>query len=305
MDELAFVRKRMHERYLQEKKKEEDAKKKAWLEEFRQKHDFSDQAVASKLIRQYISNYLPEPVNMTPDELKLIPAIYRKRLVMSDQHKSKPISKPKTPPRSSSSISMGLGKELSHRKLDVPIPNIPDTNNDPYARSLMEYEQEIERQLAEAMSRSMGGTNTSGIVSGLTAGTGDPDLDRAIMESMQDQYMDTCSSGFDFDPIVTTEDDDLKRALELSMADLSPSSDPTPTPTPMSQYMDIGGLGEFDVLIDLRVYGPHPDKPVYVGAQEYYLDIQQRDLVTRLWKKVNPETSAGMIYQQDLELLQS
>lgn len=55
------------------------------------------------------------------------------------------------------------------------------------------------------------------------------------------------------------------------------------------------------ICIDLRVYGPEPTKPIYIDDTKYYLNNSQIDQINKLWNKINPSTSRGIRFHQDLK----
>lgn len=55
------------------------------------------------------------------------------------------------------------------------------------------------------------------------------------------------------------------------------------------------------VCIDLRIYGNNPDQPVNVNGINYYLDLEQQRIVINEWKKVDPESNAGINFVSNLE----
>ena len=57
----------------------------------------------------------------------------------------------------------------------------------------------------------------------------------------------------------------------------------------------------FYVVLDLRVYGPDPYSPIYIGDTPYYLNGLQQDIILRNWNKINPDTTAGLLYKQNLD----
>lgn len=55
------------------------------------------------------------------------------------------------------------------------------------------------------------------------------------------------------------------------------------------------------LCIDLQIYGPHPGTPIEFAGETYYLNQNQIKKVKQAWNKINPHTSSGLSYQQDLE----
>ena len=57
----------------------------------------------------------------------------------------------------------------------------------------------------------------------------------------------------------------------------------------------------FYICLDLRYYGPNPDQPIYYNDIPYYLTLKQIERVEKVWKKIDPSTTTGTKYHQDLE----
>jgi len=62
---------------------------------------------------------------------------------------------------------------------------------------------------------------------------------------------------------------------------------------------------KYNVLIDLRIYGPNPDIPIIINELIFYLDNKQKIDLIKQWNKVNPDTTSGHIYIQKLEFYKS
>lgn len=57
----------------------------------------------------------------------------------------------------------------------------------------------------------------------------------------------------------------------------------------------------FWICIDLRMYGPDPSQPIFVGDILYYFDFDQMNKIRQKWNIVNPESVAGIRKHQDIE----
>jgi hypothetical protein len=57
------------------------------------------------------------------------------------------------------------------------------------------------------------------------------------------------------------------------------------------------------VLIDLRIYGPFPDAPLYLpdDDQTIYFTEEQQNKIRSVWQNINPETNNGLRFQQMLD----
>jgi hypothetical protein len=64
-------------------------------------------------------------------------------------------------------------------------------------------------------------------------------------------------------------------------------------------------VSSFYLCIDLRVYGPNPKQPIFYNDVEYYLTNSQIERINKLWKRVDPETTTGIKFMQDLEYYKS
>lgn len=53
--------------------------------------------------------------------------------------------------------------------------------------------------------------------------------------------------------------------------------------------------------LDLRIFGPDPHRPIFINNKEYYLNKEQIDEINKIWFKINPSTSQGIRFAQDLE----
>ena len=58
---------------------------------------------------------------------------------------------------------------------------------------------------------------------------------------------------------------------------------------------------DIHVCIDLRVYGPDPEQPIYINEQPYYFNLLQINKVKKEWEKVKP----GSTTVQEIEFLKS
>jgi hypothetical protein len=54
------------------------------------------------------------------------------------------------------------------------------------------------------------------------------------------------------------------------------------------------------IALDLRIYGPCPEMGIYITDidQMFYLSREQIDKISRVWAKINPESTAGIRFQQ-------
>lgn len=59
-------------------------------------------------------------------------------------------------------------------------------------------------------------------------------------------------------------------------------------------------IPEYYIVIDIREFHENPLQPLIINDVPYYLSNKQITQLKKLWNKVNPDTSAGMKFQQDL-----
>lgn len=95
-------------------------------------------------------------------------------------------------------------------------------------------------------------------------------LDKAFIESLR-----TCDD---------IDDEDLAVIMSLNQYE--------------EQYenQDLG----FYYVLDLRLIGHNPEQPIEIFGSKYFLDGQQKDKVRRLWHLVDPATSSGLIFEQNI-----
>ena len=61
----------------------------------------------------------------------------------------------------------------------------------------------------------------------------------------------------------------------------------------------------FYICLDLRLYGNNPKDPIVYNGNTYFLSNDQCNKIKKLWKKVNPATSSGVLVQQKLDFIKS
>ena len=69
--------------------------------------------------------------------------------------------------------------------------------------------------------------------------------------------------------------------------------------------LNINERSDFWIMIDLNIYGEHPDSPIYINDTPYYLSHQQKYKIYNIWNKINPNTRNGIIYNQNLNYQKS
>jgi len=57
----------------------------------------------------------------------------------------------------------------------------------------------------------------------------------------------------------------------------------------------------FYYCLDLRIYGQDPNGPIYHNNVMYYLNHRQIDKIKNIWNQINPNTSNGQRYKQNME----
>ncbi len=73
----------------------------------------------------------------------------------------------------------------------------------------------------------------------------------------------------------------------------------------VKESINISKITKIYVLIDMRIYGPTPEKSIYVNNNEYYLSRQDKIRINKMWKKVNPSTNNGIVYEQNIKYYKS
>ncbi len=61
----------------------------------------------------------------------------------------------------------------------------------------------------------------------------------------------------------------------------------------------------FNICIDLRIYGPDPQQPVYIADVPYYFSLEQINKIKKAWVFVNPSTALGIRTKTKLDFYQS
>lgn len=61
----------------------------------------------------------------------------------------------------------------------------------------------------------------------------------------------------------------------------------------------------FYYTIDIRVYGLDPEMPLIVHDSIYYLTKKQVEQIKKLWSTIDPSTSNGIRFSQDINYLKS
>ncbi|ARF09708.1 hypothetical protein Indivirus_2_87 [Indivirus ILV1] len=68
----------------------------------------------------------------------------------------------------------------------------------------------------------------------------------------------------------------------------------------ISESLEHETYDTFCLVIDIRDFHTNPSQPLMINDVPYYLSSNQIEQLQKLWNKVNPDTSAGMKFQQDL-----
>jgi hypothetical protein len=145
-------------------------------------------------------------------------------------------------------------------------------NNSNLKKPVVTYKSDKEPNIDALMAFSI---NRSGV---------DDDYQKAVEESLM---MSTLEESYvDFDNVDENIDLELEQALILSMNTVSETS-------PVA------------ACIDLRVYGPNPQQPIFVGQIEYYLNSEQINEVINSWAKIDESGSQGFRHNQMMEYYKS
>lgn len=95
-----------------------------------------------------------------------------------------------------------------------------------------------------------------------------------------------------FETIVFEENEELNNMLLKSLIDEKEK-----------QFYNLGKSKKaikIPVLLDLRIYGPNPDIPVFVGNKMYQLDYVTKANIVNSYERVNPTSNTGDRYRQML-----
>lgn len=117
---------------------------------------------------------------------------------------------------------------------------------------------------------------------------------------------------------IFTIDDDIKLAIDRSLSDFE-ITNKYDMEDNLEYYVDYDEylINEiileshkienisFYFCIDLRVYGRNPYEQICIDGRKYYLSDEQIKKVISEWNKVNPETSRGLQFTQNLEYYKS
>ena len=233
MSQMNEIRKIQHIRYLE----------KHWFPKYisKNKKYWSRKYITSSTIRQYIKNkYLPEPINLTNDELQLIPGLYRKRIMLNNDNLIKRM------PNKKANINVNTNTNInifgSYNFNDITTNSFNNT-------SLIDSDT----SLIEAMNNSIKEQELYFL----------KELDEAKKLSLKNMgNMDNDNNTLDIDDI------ELMQAIEQSL-------------------MNSDDKVEICVCLDLRIFGPNPEEPIYVNDVPYYLNENQINEIEMLWKKIN------------------
>lgn len=206
---------------------------KKWWPEFTKK--YKKKFPIMKLSEHIKRKFFCEPVNMTLDEYKLIPGLFRYRVAINSNNLNKP------------------HKSYNKYKKNKNLYQMPNTTN--YNTEIMhvieeskrDYENKCETELKLAMKKSIG------------------ELKSENMDDINKQLIDYT----------------IKESLSEQNSNQN------------SEQSEI----DFYVIIDLRVYGPNPEKPIYIETVPFYLNERQIKIVKNLWNKINNIDKSNNFFQ--------
>jgi hypothetical protein len=68
----------------------------------------------------------------------------------------------------------------------------------------------------------------------------------------------------------------------------------------LMQSLNINQQNDFWIMIDLRIYGENINFPIEIDGTSYYLSHQQKQKISYIWNKINPNIRSGIVYQQNI-----
>ena len=296
--------------------------KKTWLPNITKKYTkyFSPENIAARRICKFMKKHLlPEVINLSQEQLDYIPGLFKIRFKFNETNLEMPIKVKKSEPVNDfykyeftsydcknnsnyeSQISNYLNKQnniYSHIKHEQNNDfNIKSQDDYDLAikQSLMNYNDNYENEVETVIQLSLDSydnhfndnhfndknvnQNDNIYKEDILDLSEESQMDLAVMESMKTGKF---NENLDID-------DELQKALDFSLG---------------KNIIKLDDQG-FYICLDLRIYGPDPYKEIYIGDKIYYLNENQIKKIKNAWARVNPDSSAGIIYSQNIEYYKS
>ena len=252
----------------------------------------SKESLFAKRIQKFLrKNYFKTAVNISETELFQIPGQFRIRFTIGSNNLNK-LEKPKQKPKSNPK------KSITKSYMG---------NNSKFPGNGHSLTNDFEDEIKEAMNKSV---DTNGI-----EGNEDDELNKAIIASL---------GGGE----INEEEQLLNKAIHDSLQDISDSTNVKIYEEKEEDYDEIHSIEEqilnqmieeslqekdknvqddetFNVILDMRFYGPDPYQPIYYKEIPYYLNSLQKERLTKEWNKVNPNTTNGIIFEQNYNYYES
>lgn len=252
--------------------KHKDFLRKTWLPKFFEKYKslFDSEIKAQRMISKAIrKHYLPDVANH--EFLEFIPGIFRMRIKLTSDNLVKPKQLVEEKDvESDSSEDFTVTKKQKSKKPEKDKKNKKNKNKDDIDQvieeSLKEYNEQFENQMDAVLNESIKDNNDVDYEEYI--------LNQAIMESLgQNNNI--------FDDSIKQSNDNHQFIQEEEQ---------------MNNNSDCLCL-----VLDIRDFHANPEQPLLINDVPYYLSTDQINRLMKLWNKVNPDTPAGMKFQQDLE----
>ena len=299
--------------------KQREYKIKVWLPYFYDKYSKlldKKQLARNKIAKILILKILPEVIN--PEVMDDIPGIFRYRVLITDENLKKPVAQKKEKP-----IVRHNPVRYSRNTADLYRHEIQ--SNDRYFRDNIrdhvpmrsrglrfnpplddEFHNQNDNYL-NMPNRQTFGMNYDDYSSDYSVDFKDDDYD-AIYDVMESS-LQTVKNDNDIDRDNAEYDEMLVnqailQSLEINTDNISNqiiSENKKNVSVPTKIKKKDPNMFHLYVCIDLRNYSHDFHQAIHVYDKLYYLTNDQISHAMKIWNKVNPETTAGIRFKQDLE----
>ena len=237
----------------------------------------SKESLFAKRIQKFLRyNYFKTPINISDMEVSQIPGQFRIRFIIDNNN----LNKPKNP-KKSELIKPNITNKFVPNTNNIYIPNNKFPGNG-YNLTADNFDDEIKK----AISASLGG-NIGGNIGTIDISEEDQLLNKAIHESLQginnNSENDENNIEKENNELISIEEQIINQIMEDSLKNEE------------EQLID----SKFNILLDVRFYGPNPHQPIYIDENIYYLNLLQIDKLKREWNKVNQNTTNGIMFEQN------
>lgn len=265
MNQLDQVRLEKHKEY----------RRQTWLPQFFEKYGkyFDPKTKAMKVISKFVSKHALPPV-INSEHLEYIPGFYRVRLRLTDENLYPPVIQKQENNKDSNTKDNKKRKENNDSSDDEP-----SYSTAPHMHDEVFFEDNpIEADMNQVMKESLKEYNTA-------------TLDQVMTESIKDNHE------VDYDEYI------LNQAIleSLNNGDLTPNNNLSNNHVSNENAFSNNTNQSFYYVVDIRGYIGDLTQPIIVYGDTYYLSNKQIDYMQKLWQKLNPETPAGLKFQQDFD----